>query len=353
MSDYSNEIEVVKVISSLGAPVAKEATKVSQAGFTANWEPVEDAYKYILNVYQTETLVDDRDVAIISEDFSGVTLGTLEYVEFGRTEEYLDSYTKQPGWFAVSDCYAAGYIGISPYGSKGSVATPKLDLSRNGGAFTYNVRMAEGSYGIYYEGSVIDIVLYDGDNEVERKQVTLAKGFADYAVEFAKGTAQSSVSVEYGNDKKLFIDEISVVQKLKAGDKLTSLIARKDDIAATSYDVVFDSPNPNFGYSYNVIAVGRTVQNYDIVDILSESSNTVDVRLVSDCISSVDCNAAVSAANGVVSVTLDADSEIRVYSIGGQMLAKVNGKVGTTDISVDAGLVVVKVGGKTVKLAVR
>lgn len=353
VSDYSNEIEVVKVIDAIGAPVAKEATKVSQTGFVANWESVEDAMTYILNVYQTETLADDREVAVISEDFSGVTAGTLESVEFGRTQEYLDSYTRQPGWFAVNDCYAAGHIGISPYGDKGSVVTPELDLSKNGGVFTYKVRMAEGSFGRYYAGAKIDIILYSGEEEVEKKQVTLEEGFAGYDVEFTKGTTNSSISVEYGGDNKLFIDEISIMQKLKAGEKLTSLILKKEDIDDTSCGVELDNPNSDFDYSYNVQAVGRTVQNFNIVPILSANSNTVDVKLISTCISSVDCNATVSAAGGVVSVTLDTDSEIEVYGMGGQMIAKVNAAAGTTDINVGDRFVIVKVGGKAVKLTAK
>ena len=70
VSDYSNEIEVIKVVSSIEAPVATAATGVTETGFTANWKSVPEAELYKLNVYKNTRIKETGLTTLLDEDFS-------------------------------------------------------------------------------------------------------------------------------------------------------------------------------------------------------------------------------------------------------------------------------------------
>ena len=95
VSDYSNEIEVVEVLESVDAPKALPATDITETGFTANWEAVAKATRYMVKLTRNETLTEDKTVNVLDEDFSKVDKGSLDFVDFISSSE-LDSYTKVP-----------------------------------------------------------------------------------------------------------------------------------------------------------------------------------------------------------------------------------------------------------------
>ena len=143
ISEYSNEVQVVEVIKSLDAPVVSAATSVTENGFTANWNAVNKATSYTVVLSKKETLTQDKEAVILTEDFSGITQGTLTNVHFGnKLNEYLDQYTVLPGWFASYHCFASGYLGLAPFGGSAYLLSPQIDLSKNDGAFTLRVDMA-------------------------------------------------------------------------------------------------------------------------------------------------------------------------------------------------------------------
>lgn len=112
VSEESEEIEVVPVYSSLDVPVATAATDVTAEGFTANWNAVENADSYVVTVTKVETLSEAQTAEVMSEDFAGITKGTLSSPELGTmSEKPLDDYTQTPGWVAANACYASGYMG--------------------------------------------------------------------------------------------------------------------------------------------------------------------------------------------------------------------------------------------------
>lgn len=358
ISDYSNEIEVVEVITSVDAPKATEATNVTLGGFTANWEAVAKAAKYNVMLFKTETMAETTEKKILDEDFSGVTQGSLTGVEFGNTSEYLDAYTTVPGWYGVAHCFAAGYIGIAPFSGAGSITTPALDLSANNGAGKLTINMAEGNFGTYYAGTVVTISLYNGNGETaaETKTVTLEEGFKEYTLDFTKGTDKSYIEVSYNGSKKLFIDYMNVTTTLNAGDKYTSLIETREvegGKTSTDFTVAIDQ---NTSYSYQVTAYVRTVVNGEIDLLGSAASNAVEVTIESTGI-----NDAISSSNGTslritdggVVVTLNGPAAINVYGMGGQMMKSVRGVKGENSISLAPGAAIVKAGGKAYKVVIR
>ena len=147
VGSVSNEIEVIKVVSSIEAPVATAATGVTETGFTANWKSVPEAELYKLNVYKNTRIKETGLTTLLDEDFSGVTQGTFTSVEFGKLQEYLDDYTHQSGWYGVNHVFAAGTIGLAPYGDAASLTTPYLDLSNDEGKVQATINMDAQLFG--------------------------------------------------------------------------------------------------------------------------------------------------------------------------------------------------------------
>ena len=280
VSAYSNEIRVVKPISSVSAPEATEATDVTATGFTANWNAVEGAEGYEVSLYKHEILANDSTVNILHDDFSGFTEGTLSSPSYPSTYA-LDTYTADPGWTASNICAANGYFGIGPFGGTGYICTPAIDLSKNSGKFKLTIKVASNSYGTYKEDSVKVYIYNGGDDAVDSATVKVSGGFANYTVESEKGNAGTYIYIEYSGSNKFFFDEIAVTQDLTVGDKVTSLVETKDvgDVTSCLFDVAFTD---NISYSYKVAAYAPTVKGssytgYYVDNIYSGKSNEIEV----------------------------------------------------------------------------
>ncbi|MGI6222194.1 MAG: fibronectin type III domain-containing protein [Prevotella sp.] len=280
VSEYSNEIEVVKVISELAAPVALDATDVTENGFVAHYNAAEDAESYVVNVYKNTTMNEAGDVTLLSESFDGVTQGSYDNVYFGdKLTEYLDAYTNQPGWFAAYHVFASGAIGLSPFGSEASLTTPSMDLSGNDGQFTFKVRMASLNFGTEVEDDSVQIKVLEGGTSNESPMtVKLNKGFNDYEFTLSGGT-DTQVEILYTGDYKVWIEDVEVIQTLPAGTVFKTLVQQQ---AQTELEcpITLEEPfSEGVTYSYGVKAEGRTVVEGEIVDISSKESNIIEVKL--------------------------------------------------------------------------
>lgn len=364
VSDYSNEIQVIRVLKSIDAPKAIAATGVTATSFRANWEAVAEAKRYAVNLSKTTTLQAETTVKVLDENFDKVNKGSLESVEFGSISEF-DTYTKAPGWHAVLFALASGHMVLSPYSTAASLTTPKLDLTADNGACTVNFNMAEGAYGHYTSGSKVTVSLYDTNPNVdgfegtplESKTVTTNKGFADYKVEFTKGSATSYIMFSYdngGTTNKIFFDAINVEQKMPAGAKVTTAIS-VNETEDTHYDFTIDSPEDNTVYNYTVNAIGQTVVDGELTDLYSAKSNKIEVSLSGSVgIDNVDNqgDVVVKADNGTISVSLATAGRIAVYDLTGRLIAQTYGKAGANTLSVaQRQVVVVRAANKSFKLA--
>ncbi len=354
-SENSNEIEVVKVISSIDTPIVSDAT-VSNGKATISWQPVENAESYVVNIYRHTTLTSDTETDVFSDDFSKVNVGALDQVEF--TFGYkLDQYTKSPGWDGEELALAAGYIVLSPYtGSVGSLLSPILNLSSNNGVFTVSCNLLEGAYGIEREGGTVTFKLLDADgNEIESKEYTLTKGAKIYSAEFTKGTDGCRIGVYYPGTTsyKLFIDDFTIRQMKKAGDVIDELIAEEaTDETSFSFDYTAED---NVKIGYTVYSVGRTVSGGKLTELYSDPSEekfVSETASIGDIDSDSDNSVKIAViAKGVIEVTTDTASAFAIYDLNGRLLNSGHVADGTSTISCNAsGIVIVKVADKSVKV---
>lgn len=356
ISLYSEEMDIVKRVTSLAAPKVSAATNVTANGFTANWSAVENAEKYIVRLYQTTTLKADEVVNVVSEDFSGITEGTLSSVGYpDGLREYLDNYTKVPGWFAYNHVYAKGFIGLAPFVGDSYVLSPELDLSKDEGAFTVDVKMGEGDYsGSYLAGATVKVALVtigadEAETVVEEKTVTLDAELKDYSIAFTKGLADGYVKVTYAGSNKLFIDDITISQSYKKGESVKSLL-QENTTDGLSLDIKQQMESDS-DYSYTVMAMVNTIDgNGEDIELYSPASDEMHVDFVSGVAEAEAAQATVVARGGKILVVLPIDSDIAVYDLSGRLLVKKAGIAGENTIDAPKGMMIVKAGNTVRKV---
>ncbi len=355
VSDYSDEVRVVRIIDSLAAPVAAAATNVTPTSFTANWEASEKAEAYELTVYRDTKFTADTTINVLSEDFAGVTKGTFASVEFGKLEEDLDDYTSQPSWHAANHAFAAGNLVLSPFGGSASLRTPSVSLGSDGGKFTVKTNMCCAQYGQMASGDTLTVNLLDSQLAVlETKEVILESGYKDYAIDFTKGADDVYVQFVYGGSHKIFFDDITVSQKVSAGYVLREPMLVQDEITTTSYDVTLPTPiSDNVKYAYIVKSYAETYDTLigDVADVYSSPSNEIVVSLTTGVAEVGVASTSIAARNGAVAVTAAAPVAVTVADIAGRVLYAGQVPAGYTEIAVPVkGIVLVKAGNKAAKL---
>ena len=279
-SEDSNEIEVVKVITNLSAPVAQPATNVGENGFTDNWAAVDNAEGYVLSVTKEQTLQSNQNVVVISEDFAGITEGTISAPVYPSLQEYLDNYTEEKGWYAYYHLYANGFLGLAPYSESNpaTLTSPAKDLSSNEGQFTVKVRMGSTQYGTYVAGNTVTVNIYNDQTLVEKQEVVLKEGQSDYELNFTKGNELTYVEFSFASTTdRVWIDSVSISQEKKAGEVVSSLLGSvvAGDVLSLAVEVPFSE---GVSYKYAVSAYVNTVVSGEIGLLYSASSNEVEVK---------------------------------------------------------------------------
>lgn len=358
-SDDSEVVKVIKCITSIDAPVATAATDVTENGFTANWEAVNDAAYYMLNVFSTIKLDTDTKVSIFEEDFEGVNIGTVSSIEFGG---YINDYTKVQGWGedTTTKAFAKGYYVIYP-STSGYVTTPVIDLSGDGGKFDFVVNAAAGAFGSFYitENTIVAELL-EGETVVETSEAKKVdnKNFTDYTFSFTKGSANSRIKLTYtladGSSYKLYIDDIKLEQMVAAGNEYRTQILSVAVEDGTSKAVTIENPTAGATYSYTVNAIGETVvgsyNSAQMGEITSSSSNEITVKDAGAGVDNVVVEKAATvwkAADGVIGVN---GNHVVIADLQGHILY--NGFInGNAEIALNVkGLIVVVVDGSSYKI---
>lgn len=353
VSGNSEEIEVVKYISELAAPVVKIASCDEEGNFTATWDAVDDAESYSVTVYKEETLTEATEANVLVETFNAFTSGTMTSIEY-IYDRHLAALN-EPGWTGYNMACINGAIGITPYGSDAYIVTPAMNLSGNDGKIKIVINMCANNVGSFKTGDEVNFTLVDAeDNESEPVKVTIDQlGFADYTVNLNGGTAATKIKISSASNNKIFIDNIEVKQ-LKPAGFVNSTTYLQDDTEATSYTGKIEFAQ-NTQYKVVVVANGRTVSAGEISGISSPASDPVTISGTSGIGNVADSAEAVTIAksgHGVITVTTPAATTVEIYDIAGRLVTAQPVAEGSTSLSVNAsGLVIVKAGAKVAKIA--
>lgn len=351
-SGNSEEIEVVKYLSSLDAPVVKIESCDEAGNFTATWNAVADADSYTVTVSKTFALAESGEANVFAEDFNTFTTGTLSSIEYiyARHLEALN----EPGWDGYNMACINGAIGITPYGSDAYIITPAIDLSKNDGNFTILINMCSNSFGTFKTGDKVSFCTVDAEgNESTPVEVEITEAaFADYTVALTGGAADTKIKISSASSNKIFIDNLEIKQILPAGTTTTSTYLT-DTTEAASYTGKVEFA-PNTEYKLVAVSNGRTVSGGAISGISSAASEPVVIQYTTG-IAAAEAAAVPAikkAGSGLIAVTAPEALTVEIYDIAGRLAGRVAVAPGTSVISTGlTGIVIVKAGDTTAKIA--
>lgn len=78
---YIDDITVEQVRTGISAPVAVEATDLTETGFTANWNAVAEATSYLLSVYSETKTEGGVEEATVKEGFDGLVVLNKKFID--------------------------------------------------------------------------------------------------------------------------------------------------------------------------------------------------------------------------------------------------------------------------------
>lgn len=322
-------------------PVVKEATNVTENGFTANWEAVPGAEGYSVLVWGMETIVADGVYTVMKEDFNLISYGSI--VEPAQAEDYYVDLSDEnwdcvntPGW-AV-----AGYAMFAGGKVNGVIYTPYMDLTNNGGKFTAVL----GIQG--YAGQEIAVVSC-GETEVEKKVRLTREGYSEIRVEFDNGVHDSYLRIvdngfpdaedqyDYA-ENYAYLDDFAIEQFLNVGNCLLWPIDVNDGIEAPATSA--DFTNLRFRYNSDVVY-------YDVIAAFREYDDPDDPWRYDQWYSDYSALQRVELLgyDSVEAVEADNASEVEIYSISGIRHA--------AGAELPAGVYIVKSGQDVKKIIVK
>lgn len=348
----SNEIEVFNI----HQPVATEPTDITDSSFTANWNCGGKADLFVVTLYNTMTAEADNEAyVVLAEDFAkakgagtplepGTTRPTNDYVN-------IDHLTSLPGWKASSYATVDGMLGGMAEGLTsiaGAITTPVIDLSNDGGNCHVKV------HGWFFGG---DGLVIQGVSAATFAAVPISQtGEYEIEVDLALCGTQEALTFYSPTYKAFMIDDITITQKLKAGDKVKIRTGEitVSDRTARSYAVTGLEQYPAMSLSYDVYAK-RFYHNNPDEAYSSLRSDEMAVELEPTGVEDVAdaTRIAVTPGIGHILVSTPAAASVSVYNIEGQSVLSAEAGAGVTRFDLPTGFYLVRVGAVAVKTYVK
>ena len=349
-------------VSTLDAPVAKEATNVSENGFTANWTVVDNALNYKLSIARSHEVTEQTEqLTLLSDNFDSFTaeLGdpNSTLADMNNFSLYsLDELIANPGWSTYLGMGGQGMLGITnvyaAQGLPGALFGPESDFSIGQGKATVSgkalttvddavLKIGFGKLSVSSSGAKT-ITLNEGAKEVE-----VSTAGTDFDVEVSGGSPGSRLIMQItdaaqGGDVVLF-DNLNVGMTLYKGDKYNlPYVCPTLDYDAESYNVAVPFTG-NDSFQYNVTAKFGTVS--------SAASNTITVNspTYNGIEAALSTRATLRMDGGKLCVGCPEVTVVNIYSANGALLKTLTVK-GLQTIELPNGAYIVKAGDSVIKV---
>lgn len=216
------------------------ATDITANAYTAHWEAVPKATRYLVNNYGVYTATtDEADHVVLNEDFSKVNSSVTDNTdpyhpeEVGNTDEVtLDAYSDFAGWTGVGTTMSQGMIGVAKSSSQTNyMISPSMYLD-NGNQFKLYIKAygtKDATLIIQTNNKLYSVYFKDaGDG---------ASGVIDNTFIIPDHDKALNVIFYTLNKEAFIIDAVKVSQDIKAGNNvytyLSSQLVKADTLSCT------------------------------------------------------------------------------------------------------------------------
>jgi hypothetical protein len=349
VNEYGTVSEPTQRVHALGvaSPTVSQASDIESRGaYTANWLPVGKAQSYTVKNYRSTKITTDEDNHAIITDSFGHAAGDGDIVNIGGTTFInLDTYSDVNGWSAYHGCMADGMLGAR--GDYNELRSPELTLNNNDGKFS--VKMTVYSY----PGEILAVQSFDTYETIEFTGEPDALGLvkAEREFTFTDGRAHHQIVFYTLYGDPFLIDDITISQDVKAGDRVMSLSSSEEisDPTVTSHRFSGLRRSDEFDYAFSVIA-HRTF--YDGTEVSSEPSADQLVMITSSVNTTFgDTGIRIMAKDGNIIATLSEKADIVIFNMEGRIVGMAHGESGENVIPIpDKGIFIISVNGEKYKV---
>ncbi len=236
----------------LHRPVLAEPTEVTSRSFTLNWEAVDDAIGYRLDI--DEQLPDSLNPLLLSEDFSALTEG--EYPKSGTEDisETLENYLSGSPWYGALLYSCGGYLRMGGYGQSGKLYTPVFNAEPSGGVITLSLDAR--SYPAKNVAFTVDLLDVDTKEVLASQSFKANKTEANYLIVYNNATRRCRFVITTANER-LFINRMRVVKGETDKDEVWTLGPKSwsiDSVKTTSYTVEGLAGERTYQYTVTALA---------------------------------------------------------------------------------------------------
>jgi len=181
---------------------------------------INDAATWEVKDVLVESVVDEptpEATVVLSENFDGFTAGTIKSPSSTDISSSLDTYTQTKGWSGTKVYQAGGAVKLASSSAVGSLSTPAMDLSSNGGKFLVSFKASawwpsDSKNVILSVNGVEAVTVPDLPND----SVLVAFG----PIEVSGGTSQTVLTFSSFQAAKgrVFLDSLVISQVMKEDD---------------------------------------------------------------------------------------------------------------------------------------
>ena len=263
-------------------PVALPATDITENSFTANWEKNYNAGSYKLSILQTTTTkVDNEEVVILEEDFSGITDGTFDNPGFSwdLVHNLSENGQSEHDWLLTYPRWVVGMAGSQGpnyySGKAGLVVGPEMKFGNNA------VKVSFKAYN-KVAGDRLWVMIIK-DHEATQAEIGTPVAFSTTGSGYITDSVVLS-GMDFGNaplhiafmseQGEFYVDDIRISFIVPTAGTIVEIPYKTIETPETSYTLT-DLPMGDYAYQ---VLVKRTK---DFLTYTSNYSNRIDVKLLS------------------------------------------------------------------------
>lgn len=366
----------------LEAPVLKDVTNLDRNKYTAEWSTVPSAERYNYIAYYDRKADKAGEFVVTNEDFTGVkdadgnlTGWTKEDPNPGSYDSYYIPELKQAGWKGTQYAPYTDYICLDGWQyyhnhQDAGLISPEMDMSKDGGKFTVNVKLAGAStiaidennneFTAYTQAAFALFNYNETTCDYEQAELIYPEGYPkavngdwkNFTINFTKGSKKSIIGIyAVYADEHLYLDDLKITQKYQAGESLNDPFIFRRWLQEPKVDITI----PAF--------VGKSDVSHRVTAFKTNSDRNVKKQYVESKFSELK---KVGTANGISNIGLSKavvkmegnnvyvnninGENVQIYTLDGQLVYNNKGEKNIRVALTQHGAYIVKVGNKTIKL---
>lgn len=319
--------EVKDAMSAFGvaAPTTKEAVNIDADKYTAQWNGVPKATGYQVYNYGIFTASEDiQDFEVLSDSFD--YLEDMELTGLHNLDLIpLDDYVDRLGWYGYMTILGLGGIGATnnpDFGIGGQIQSPELSLGNDNGHYKVEIELF---------GEPDDEIIVV-NSAGEKHAIYIEEDEAAETLFFEQGQEGDILTFYSDNSLNFLITNIRVLQNLKSGDKVATMV---DYAYTTGLDHEFNLFGAEQEYAFDVQAV---YENY--FDTAWSDRSDRRYVLIPTVVDEIDSD-------------FHAEMPVDIYTLSGIYVGSLKSGNCVSSLTLPTGIYVMKCGEKTKKIVLK